>query len=88
MIVVAAICLALAALPALLYARNVTLYRRPGPPPDSAPAVSVLIPARNEEAGIAAAVTAALASTNVDLEVMVLDDHSTDRTRAIVEEMA
>ena len=46
--------------------------------------VSVLIPARNEERSIQAAVEAALASVGVELEVVVLDDHSEDATAAIV----
>ena len=44
----------------------------------------MLIPARNEEANIAAAVAAVLASTGVAFEVVVLDDGSTDRTAAIL----
>ena len=52
------------------------------------PAVSVLIPARNEERGIAACVESVLASRHVELEVIVLDDHSTDRTGEIVREIA
>src|SRR5690606_3032193 len=54
----------------------------------SAGSVSVLIPARNEQAGIGPAVSAVLASTHVALEVIVLDDHSTDRTATIVQELA
>ena len=47
--------------------------------------ISVLIPARNEESGIIAAVESVLASvglngSDVDLELIVLDDASTDRT--------
>jgi hypothetical protein len=52
------------------------------------PLVSVLIPARNEEGSIAGAVEAALASRGVDLEVVVLDDSSEDRTAEIVREIA
>ena len=48
----------------------------------------MLIPARNEESGIAAALEAALANKGVELEVVVLDDSSTDRTAAIVAEFA
>lgn len=54
----------------------------------TASSVSVLIPARNEQAGIGAAVSAVLASSQVDLEVIVADDHSTDRTATIVHELA
>lgn len=52
------------------------------------PHVAVLIPARNEESNIAACVESVLASVNVQLEVLVLDDASTDRTAAIVGEIA
>ena len=55
---------------------------------DSANAISVLIPARNEELNIGAAVTAVLANRQVNLEVIVLDDHSTDRTAEIVSKLA
>ncbi|OWK38304.1 Glycosyl transferase, family 2 [Fimbriiglobus ruber] len=48
----------------------------------------MLIPARNEEQAIGAAVEAVLASEGVHLEVIVLDDHSTDGTAAVVAELA
>lgn len=47
--------------------------------------VSVLIPARNEEAGIGAALDSLCESTHPNLEVIVLDDHSEDRTRSVAE---
>lgn len=81
--------LVLSLVPAVLFWHNATRFYRPPPdPPGPLPAVSVLIPARNEEAVIAAAVESALASRGVELEVIVLDDHSTDRTAAIVREIA
>lgn len=52
------------------------------------PSVSVLIPARDEEQSIAASVLAALASREVKVEVVVLDDHSSDRTASIVQGIA
>ena len=55
---------------------------------ESRPNVSVLIPARDEAAGIADAVASALASNEVVVEVVVLDDNSTDRTAEIVQEFA
>jgi hypothetical protein len=78
----------LAVVPAILYWINIWLYR---PPPSSkaeTSAVSVLVPARNEEHVIAATVESALASRGIDLEVIVLNDHSDDRTSAIVQEIA
>src|SRR5262249_61852699 len=63
--------------------------RRTAPRPrGKALGISVLIPARNEERGIVAAVESALASEGVSLEVIVLDDHSEDRTAALVEGLA
>src|SRR5512141_566024 len=52
-----------------------------------APAVSVLIPARNEEQNIRATLEAALANRGCNFEIVVLDDHSTARTAAIVNEL-
>lgn len=49
--------------------------------------VSVLIPARDEEASIERSVQAALASEGVDVEVVVMDDNSTDRTSEIIRSM-
>lgn len=88
MSVLVVVALAFAAFPAAMYLRNVRAFRRPGSGGRGSPEVSVLIPARNEEAGIAVAVSCALASTGVELEVIVLDDSSTDRTAAIVRELA
>jgi hypothetical protein len=58
------------------------------PPDVGCSPVSVLIPARNEEASIRAALASVLANRGVDIEVLVLDDHSTDRTAQIVQELA
>ena len=75
--------LALALGPLLLALVNLRLLRTP-PLPSERPSVSVLIPARNEEANIGAACAAVLASEGVELELIVLDDASTDRTPAIL----
>ena len=56
--------------------------------PSRLPTVSVLIPARNEAETIGPAVSAVLLSRGVACEVLVLDDHSTDETAAIVATMA
>jgi glycosyltransferase involved in cell wall biosynthesis len=82
----AAIC---SMLPAALFLWNTVLYREPPRRADEAVgAVSVLIPARNEEGSIAAAVNSVLDSRGVEFEVVVLDDSSTDRTAAIVAAIA
>ena len=75
-----------AAWPALLFLGNLRRFTPPAPRSEPAPGVSILIPARDEEINIGAAVTAAL--TNTAAEVLVLDDHSTDRTREILQSIA
>ncbi|QCG95519.1 glycosyltransferase [Azospirillum sp. TSA2s] len=85
---IAGLSLVLALLPLGQGILNLYLYRRPTAAPPLGTAVSILIPARNEEAGIAAAVEAALLSRGVEVEVVVLDDHSTDRTADIVRAIA
>ena len=92
----AIISLVLAAIPAVLFLVNLLFYRPTAPivpavpasiplPPDS---LSVLIPARNEEKNIRPTLQAVLANSGVDFEVVVLDDHSSDSTAAIVSEFA
>lgn len=48
------------------------------------PLVSVLIPARDEEERIGACLRSLLAQTHRHIEIIVLDDHSSDRTASIV----
>lgn len=87
--ILAAIALGLAAIPAIVFLMNMSLYRVPGSEGVSADAkVSVLIPARNEEGLIAKAVNSVLKNRGVELGVIVLDDHSTDRTPEIVAGLA
>ncbi len=80
-----------ATVPAALWVWNMLLYREPEAGgctemghcvlPDP---VSVLIPARNEERVIAASLASLLDSRGVQIEIIVLDDGSTDRTAEIV----
>lgn len=90
--ILAALACALALIPAAMFYRNLYAYAPPPLPAPMAesdlPAVSVLIPARNEEHTIRAAVEAALHSEQVNLEVLVLDDHSTDATASMVRDLA
>lgn len=51
------------------------------------PRVSVIVPARNEEANIEACLRSLLAGVHPDLEIMVVDDGSTDATAEIVRRM-
>ncbi len=57
----------------------------PGP---SAPLVSVIIPARNEEASLGACLESLAAQQEIACEIIVVDDASTDRTRAIAQSFA
>ena len=79
--------LMLAAIPALLFLWNLFLYRVPESSIEIE-SVSILIPARNEERSIESCVKAALASRQSIIEVIVLDDHSSDRTAQIVRRLA
>ena len=85
----AIIALLLAAAPCALFVTNLRLYRLlPTSVNTNRPAVSVLIPARDEERNIAATLAAVLASRDIEFEVIVLDDDSADATAQIVEHFA
>ena len=81
---------ALAVVPLLMTVWNLFEYRRPAVPnkPLSARGVSILIPARNEEAGIRQTLEAALRTTGVEFEIVVLDDQSEDGTAQVVREFS
>ncbi|MGH9315523.1 MAG: glycosyltransferase, partial [Thermoanaerobaculia bacterium] len=79
-----AICLA------LLAVNLWTIPRLSGvrPATEGLPRVSIIIPARNEERSVEAAVRSHLAQRYPDFEVMVVDDRSSDRTGEIVARIA
>ncbi len=77
-----------AAVPAALFWANLRLYQPPPAAAQPLPAVSVLIPARNEEASIATAIASILATRGIDFEIVVMDDSSTDETASIVAALA
>ena len=79
----------LAAIPCGLFLLNLLVYRpiANGKSRIENP-VSVLIPARNEEQNIHATLEAVLANRGCDFEIVVLDDHSTDQTAAVVRDLA
>ena len=87
MTALAILALLLALLPLGMALANLRLFQAPAPA-DGHPAISVLIPARNEEANIAEACAAVLASIGVEVELIVLDDASTDRTPQILAAIA
>jgi glycosyltransferase involved in cell wall biosynthesis len=47
------------------------------------PSVSVIVPARNEEVSLKSCLHSLVAQAGVTFEIIVVDDHSTDRTREI-----
>ena len=51
----------------------------------SRPAVSVIVPARNEEASLEACLHSLTAQSGVSFEIIAVDDGSTDRTREIAQ---
>jgi glycosyltransferase involved in cell wall biosynthesis len=77
-----------AIVPAILFVINLKLYVAPQATENAPAHVVVLIPARNEEQNIAACLQHILNSTQAELEVVVLDDASTDRTADIVRNIA
>ena len=85
----ALIALLLAAIPCGMFLLNLLVYRPiSNRKSQSTNPISVLIPARNEEKNIRATLAAVLANRGVHFEVIVLDDHSTDRTASIVAKFA
>lgn len=82
----------LAALPAVMFLKNLPLFLLENQASTNGqsvtPRVSVMIPARDEQGGIEACVRSALENQEVDVEVVVLDDHSTDQTAQIVQNLA
>jgi cellulose synthase/poly-beta-1,6-N-acetylglucosamine synthase-like glycosyltransferase len=52
-------------------------------PANDVPTVSVIAPARNEEASLKSCLDSLVAQAGVTFEIIVIDDHSTDRTREI-----
>src|SRR4030081_2503736 len=51
----------------------------------SRPTVSVIVPARNEEACLGACLESLVAQAGVGFEIIVVNDASTDRTREIAQ---
>ncbi|WP_262298531.1 glycosyltransferase [Microvirga sesbaniae] len=85
MMVLGFLLLALAAIPFVLALMNLSTFRAtPRHAPRGDVLVSILIPARNEAKNIGPALEAALGSMGVPVEILVMDDGSTDGTGDIV----
>ena len=85
----ALIALMLAAIPCGLFLLNLSVYRPlANQKPGNTEPISVLIPARNEQKNIRTTLEAVLSNRGAAVEVIVLDDHSTDSTAKIVSEFA
>ena len=69
---------------------NLRNFRKLGkyPAPDHYPFVSILVPARNEEGKISSCIHSLLSQNYTDFEIIVLLDHSTDRTENILQKIA
>jgi len=81
--------LLLTLLPTMMFIGNLRLYTVATSTADAIDkarmeSISVLIPARNEAAGIATALDHILRSDHPSFEVLILDDHSEDETASIV----
>ena len=80
--------LLLAVIPASMAALNLVLLQVPQGSVPAGAKLSILIPARDEEANIRDCAESALMQEGVDLEVIVMDDGSRDATATIVREIA
>jgi glycosyltransferase involved in cell wall biosynthesis len=81
----------IAAVVAIQAAKGFRLWRWQSPPRDLADyphCISVIVPARNEEADLACSLASVLAQRQVAVEVIVVNDHSDDRTGSIADQIA
>ena len=72
----------------MLNRHALTVLASTGPRRSTAPTVSIVIPARNEERNLEQALESVLALDYPDLEIIVVNDRSTDGTGEILEKMA
>src|SRR5439155_26607259 len=71
---------------AMAHVRMNRLRRPPGKLPDDLPRVNVLIPAKDEGEGVRECLDRVLALDYANLNVMAVDDRSSDQTGAVFEE--
>ena len=72
----------------VLAQRRIQWLAPPSEPVQHDRKICVVIPARNEESDISTAMRSVLGQQGVKLAVVVVNDHSTDRTGDLVEEIA
>jgi hypothetical protein len=65
-----------------------TLREWNGPDPPQWPAVSVIVPCRNEARGVTRAMTSLLAQDYPDLEIVAVNDRSEDETGKLLDDLA
>jgi chlorobactene glucosyltransferase len=68
--------------------KDVRVYYKPGSIDDGSPSISVLVPARNEERDIEKCIRSLIAQDYPNLEIIVLDDNSTDNTAGILKKIS
>ncbi|GAB4191138.1 MAG: glycosyltransferase family 2 protein [Roseiflexaceae bacterium] len=71
-----------------LFLRNCPVLRPGDPPTEDAPLISIVVPARNEAANIERCVRSLLAQNYPNIEVIAIDDASTDATPEILARLA
>ncbi len=82
------LCAGLGGLYAAVTLANLAVFKAPGSVRTGGRPVSILIPARDEAANIAAALATASMQTHAEIEILVLDDSSTDGTGDIARKAA
>ena len=88
MIVLAALAVSLSILSAAMFVCNLRQFQYLPQNQSDRLALSVLIPARNEEKRIGSALRSLLGCGGVDIEIIVLDDGSSDQTANIVRDFS
>jgi len=68
--------------------KDVLGYYKPGCIDAGAPLISILVPARNEERDIEKCIRSLIAQDYPNLEIIVLDDNSTDNTAGILQDIS
>jgi len=68
--------------------KRITWHSPPADLPAEALRLTVIIPARDEERDLSPALRSVLSQADVELEVIVVNDHSSDRTGAIADSLA